>query len=170
MCFSFAIDDVGSVSLGCFHNGTQTYEGDFVIPPGGYWWPGKRVHLDGNGSAIDCISCYSLSYTDHVIFSLRSNAPAPTPTPIPTEPSYCSRVDPGQDLSAYFDFAGLTIVSETCYNIPADLPVSINVPPFVLCLDQVLVGDVRIMGYVIHLHYILLGLVAVLLYRFLVKF
>jgi hypothetical protein len=171
VCLGFSVDGGGSVGVGCISDGTYHFEGDLTVSPGGYWWPGKLMQIYNYNSSVPCSGCDNLSYSARLVVTvLERYRPTPTPTPVPTSsPSYCSRVDPGPDLSSYFDFAGLTIVSQTCYNLPADLPGSLEFPTFRLCFDEVRIGDVRIAGYVIHLHYLVLGLVAVLLYRFFLR-
>jgi len=169
VCLGFGVNDGGGVNLGCISSGAYHYEGDLSVSPGGYFWPGKLMSVYNYNSTVNCSSCNGLSYTARlVVWVVGRYGPTPTPTPTPV-PSYCSRVDPGQDLSSYFDFAGLSVIKETCYNIPSDLPGSLDLPSFRLCIDEVVIGDLRVMGYVIHTHYIILGLVAILLYRYFIK-
>jgi hypothetical protein len=103
-----------------------------------------------------------------------SGLPTPTPTPTALPTSYWSVVDgdDGPSIADYFSFQGLVITGESCFDYPGSVP---SIPilgrdlSFKLCLDEVRIGEMRVAGYVVHLHYLLLSLVAVALVRLFIR-
>jgi hypothetical protein len=76
------------------------------------------------------------------------------------------------DPWSLFGFDGIVITSRSCFNYPEDLhftiPLISNVT-FSVCVNEVRVGDVRIAGYVLHMHYVLLALLAVTIVRIFIR-
>jgi hypothetical protein len=76
------------------------------------------------------------------------------------------------DPWSLFGFDGVVITSRSCFTYPDDLhftiPLLSNIQ-FSVCVNEVRVGDVRVVGYVIHLHYILLAILAVTIVRIFIR-
>jgi hypothetical protein len=174
VCLGFGVADSGGVNIGCISSGSYHFAGDLSVAPGGYYWPGKRMEIYNYGSNIPCNWCDNLSYTARlVVWVVDRYSPTPTPTPTPSVSSYCSSVRSDEfDPWSLFGFDGISITSRSCFRYPDDLHFTIPVVgdvQFSICLNEVRIGDVRIAGYVLHIHYILLAVLAVTIVRIFIR-
>jgi hypothetical protein len=173
VCLGFGVTDNPGQPIGCISAGSYHFEGYYQLVPGGYYWPGKRMQVYAYDMNIPCNWCDSLSYTMRLVVQSLSGLPTPTPTPVATPSSYCGVVYGDEpNLSDYFGFQGVVITGESCFTYPDDvsgIPIFGRNLSFRLCLDDVRVGELRVAGYVVHLHYILLSLLAVAIVRIFIR-